>query len=165
MVMLIYHGSYAAVEKPEIRVPNRHHDFGVGFYTTTNEEQAIKYSKIVVYREGGVPTVSSYEFDYEQARKELKIKVFDSPNEAWFDFVCARRMGRYKGEEYDIIYGPVANDQVYLCFAGFLAGTSTREETLKKLKTNRLYNQFTFCNERALTYIRFVSSMEVNRNE
>ena len=159
--MLIYHGSFMSVEKPEIRIPNRNHDFGIGFYATTNEEQAMKYAKIVYNREGGVPTVSSYEFDYEKAKQDLKIKTFASSNEEWFDFVCDKRMGRYKGDEYDIIYGPVANDQVYLCFAGFLAGTSTREETLKKLNNNKLYNQFTFCNEQALTYVKFISSKEV----
>jgi len=159
--MMIYHGSSVKVEKPEIRKPNRNHDFGMGFYATTNEEQAAKYAKIVYNREGGIPTVSIYEFDYEQAEKELKIKTFDSSNEEWFDFVCDKRMGRYSGEEYDIIYGPVANDQVYLCFAGFLAGTSTREETLRKLHNNKLYNQFTFCIEKALKYIKFISGKEV----
>ena len=69
-------------------------------------------------------------------------------------------MGRYKGDEYDIIYGPVANDRVYLCFAGFLAETSTREETVKKLDNNKLYNQFTFCNEKALAYMKFIEGKE-----
>lgn len=163
--MIIYHGSYIEVESPEIRKPNRNHDFGVGFYTTTNEEQAIKYAKIVYNRVGGIPTVSRYEFDYEKAQIELKLKVFDSPNEEWFDFVCDKRMGKYNGGEYDIIYGPVANDQVYLCFIGFLAGTSTREETIKKLNNNKFYNQFTFCSEKALDYIKFISGREVIINE
>lgn len=159
--MLIYHGSYMEVNNPEIRKPNRNHDFGVGFYATTNEEQAVKYSKIVYNRMGGIPTISRYEFDYEKAKKDLKVKIFYLPDEEWFDFVCDKRMGKYNSEEYDIIYGPVANDQVYLCFIGFLAGTSTREETIKKLNNNRLYNQFNFCNETALTYIKFISSKEV----
>ena len=149
--MLIYHGSFMVVDKPVICIPNRHHDFGIGFYTTSHEEQAAKYAKIVYHREGGVPTVSTYQFDDEKARQDLKMKIFDSSDEQWFDFVCAKRMGKYQGEEYDMICGPVANDQVYLCFAGFLAGTSTKEETLNKLKNNKLYNQFTFCNEKALT--------------
>ena len=159
--MLIYHGGYTKVEIPEIRLPNRNHDFGAGFYTTTNEDQAMKYAIIVYNREGGIPTVSLYEFDYDRAKKDLKIKTFAQSDEEWFDFVCDKRMGKYTGAEYDIIYGPVANDQVYLCFAGFLAGTSTREETLKKLKNNKLYNQFNFCNEKALAYIKFVSGKEV----
>ena len=117
--MLIYHGSYMEVKNPEIRKPNRNHDFGIGFYTTTNEEQAIKYSKIVYNRQGGIPTISRYEFDYEKAKQNLKLKIFDSSNEEWFDFVCDKRMGKYKGEE----------------------------------------------NEKALTYIKFISSTEVNIDE
>lgn len=163
--MLIYHGSYMEVKKPEIRIPNRNHDFGVGFYVTTNEDQAIKYSKIVYNRSGGIPIVSRYEFDYERAKQDLTIKIFNAPDEEWFDFVCNKRMGKYEGKEYDIIYGPVANDQVYLCFIGFLAGTSTREETIKKLNNNKLYNQFAFCNEKALTYIKFISGKEVKIDE
>jgi hypothetical protein len=162
--MLIYHGSYTKVEHPEIRVPNRNHDFGVGFYVTANEEQAVKYAQIVYNRQGGVPTVSCYEFDYEAAKQSLCIKSFDSPDGEWFDFVCNKRMGQYTGDEYDLIYGPVANDKVYLCFAGFLAGTLTREETLRKLNNNKLYSQFTFCNEKALSFIKFVSSREVAVN-
>ena len=45
-------------------------------------------------------------------------------------------------------------------YNGCVAGTSTREETIKKLNNNELYNQFTFCNERALAYVKFISSKE-----
>jgi hypothetical protein len=33
--MIIYHGSTALVEKPEIRISDTFLDFGTGFYTTT----------------------------------------------------------------------------------------------------------------------------------
>lgn len=160
--MLIYHGSHMKVEIPEIRLPNRNHDFGIGFYATANENQALKYAQIVYNRQGGIPTVSCYEFDCEVAKTTLKIKRFDSADGEWFDFVCDKRMGRYTGVKYDLIYGPVANDKVYLSFTAFLAGTLTRDETLKKLNNNKLYNQFTFCTEIALSFIKFVSSKEVN---
>ena len=42
--MKVYHGSLVAVEKPEIRVGDRYLDFGYGFYTTMNEEQAIRWT-------------------------------------------------------------------------------------------------------------------------
>ena len=38
--MIIYHGSTITVDKPEILPSQRMLDFGQGFYTTTNEEQA-----------------------------------------------------------------------------------------------------------------------------
>jgi hypothetical protein len=79
------------VEQPEIRIPNRNHDFGAGFYVTANEEQAIKYAQIVYNRQGGIATVSCYEFDYEEAKKSLNIKSFDSPDGEWLPFAMKKR--------------------------------------------------------------------------
>jgi len=154
--VLVYHGSNIAVEKPEIRKPNRNLDFGIGFYTTMNMEQAQGFSRIVCNRRGGNPIISVYEFDYETAQKELALKTFKTADEEWFDFVCDKRLGKYTGEEYDIIIGPVANDTVYLTFIGYLAGATSREETLKRLKVRELYNQTAFCTEKSLGYLRFI---------
>jgi len=65
--MLLYHGSNVAVEAPKLIVPNRALDFGNGFYTTMNLEQAESFANNVVSRnEGcGIPTVSYYEVDAE----------------------------------------------------------------------------------------------------
>lgn len=153
--MLVYHGSNVAVEKPEIRKPNRNLDFGMGFYTTMNAEQAHSFSRIVCNRRGGNSVVSTYNFDHETAQNVLKIKTFSYADEEWFDFVCDKRMGRYKGEEYDIIIGPVANDTVYLTFLGFLAGITSREEALKQLKIRELFNQVTFCTDNSLKFLSF----------
>ena len=42
--MKVYHGSLVVVENPEIRVVDRYLDFGYGFYTTMNEEQAVNWT-------------------------------------------------------------------------------------------------------------------------
>ena len=42
----IYHGSTFIVEKPSLEILNFRTDFGKGFYTTTDIEQAIKWTKI-----------------------------------------------------------------------------------------------------------------------
>ena len=39
--MIIDHGSNVTVEEPKILTPNRHLDFGAGFYTITNYDQAL----------------------------------------------------------------------------------------------------------------------------
>ena len=41
----IYHGSLEQVPIPEIRQPNRTLDYGCGFYTTTNYQQAEDWVK------------------------------------------------------------------------------------------------------------------------
>lgn len=159
--MFVYHGSNAIIEKPEIRKSNRNLDFGEGFYATFNFEQAQSFSRIVCNRRGGVPIISVYDFDYDVAKKSLQCKVFSHPNDEWFDFVCDNRMGNYVGAKYDLIIGPVADDTVYLTFIGYLAGLTSREDALKQLKIRELYNQVTFCTEKALKYLNFNHSKEV----
>lgn len=40
--MILYHGSNVQVSMPKILVTNRMLDFGAGFYTTSNRQQAVK---------------------------------------------------------------------------------------------------------------------------
>lgn len=42
----IYHGSTVIVEKPSLEILNYRTDFGKGFYTTTDIEQAKRWTKI-----------------------------------------------------------------------------------------------------------------------
>ena len=48
--MFLYHGSNIAVEEPRLVEQRRGLDFGTGFYLTTNESQAARFSEIVVKR-------------------------------------------------------------------------------------------------------------------
>ena len=143
------------MEKPEIRQPNRNLDFGIGFYTTSNIEQALSFCRIVCNRRGGKPILSVYAFDFESAKTTAAIKLFPKADEEWFDFVCAKRMGEYKGPEYDIIMGPVANDTVYRTFIGYLAGVTSKAESLGRLMVGQLHDQITFCSEKSLEYLTF----------
>ena len=42
--MTLYHGSNVTVEVPKLIVPFRALDFGMGFYTTTNRDQASDFA-------------------------------------------------------------------------------------------------------------------------
>lgn len=56
--MILYHGSNVEVREPKIIVSNRTLDFGAGFYTTSNKEQAEKWSKTqTLRRRKGTPIV------------------------------------------------------------------------------------------------------------
>ena len=41
--MILYHGSNVIVDQPKLIRQNRYLDFGFGFYTTTNREQAVNF--------------------------------------------------------------------------------------------------------------------------
>ena len=66
---------------------NRILDFGYGFYTTTNKEQAVGFAdKVTKRRREGIRTVSVYEMDEERAFSQCSLLRFDAPDEAWLDF-------------------------------------------------------------------------------
>ena len=158
--MILYHGSNLVVSEPKLVVQNRFLDFGYGFYTTTNKVQAIGFAdKVTKRRKDGMPTVSIYEIDEVKAFEECSVLCFDAPNEAWLDFVSENREGKYSGKVYDIIYGPVANDDVYTTFTLYAAGVITKEQTIEALKVKRLYNQLVFTSTKALSYLKFCGTV------
>jgi len=163
--MLVYHGSNTKVENPIIIMPNRTLDFGSGFYTTMNIEQAESFAKNVVSRnEGqGTPTISHYEVNYKELLQEFNVLIFDRPNEKWLDFVYENRTAKYTGRQYDIVIGPVANDTVYRVFRLFENGDIDRNAAIKRLKIVKLYNQMVFRTEKAISELRFIKS-EVVKN-
>lgn len=154
--MTVYHGSNVEVREPKILKPNRELDFGNGFYTTTNIDQAIAFSRRVTQNRGvGAPTVSVYEIDEKAAFPLCEVVKFDGVCDAWLDFVCDNRDGTYSGPQYDFAFGPVANDDVYRTLYLYRAGEIDREETFKRLKIKKLYNQLVFASTLALSFIRF----------
>lgn len=159
--MILYHGSNMVVEKPILIEQNRFLDFGYGFYTTSNKEQAENFAKKVVVRRGGTSTVNVYEIDDNFGSELLKIKRFNAPDEEWLDFVCAHRNGTYQGEQYDLIIGAVANDDVYRTLQVYSSGLLTKEQALESLKIKKLFNQYVFATNEAISLLKFVKSEEV----
>lgn len=159
--MIVYHGSNMVVETPKLIAQNRFLDFGYGFYTTTNKVQATSFAEKVYKRKNeGIKTVSIYEVDEQKIFEECSVLRFDSPNEAWLDFVAQNRSGNYEGSSYDVIYGPVANDDVYTTFTLYQAGALTKEQTLAALKIKQLYDQMVFASEKALSFLKFIGTVE-----
>ena len=54
--------------------------------------------------------ISTYEFDLPKAIKELEVKQFHSPTPEWLHFVTACRSGVEAGHNFDLVTGPVANE-------------------------------------------------------
>ena len=159
--MTLYHGSNIVVSEPKLVIQNRFLDFGYGFYTTTNKIQAMGFAyKVTKRRKAGYPVVNMYEIDESKAFKECTLLFFDSPNGAWLDFVSDNRSGHYTGKSYDMIYGPVANDDVYTTFILYYSGVLSREQTIEALKIKQLYNQLVLTSQKALSYLKFVGTME-----
>lgn len=62
---------------------------------------------------------------------------------------------------YDIVYGPVANDHVYAAFALFEGNVISKKTLIEELRTYQLVDQYLFHTERSLDYLKFKEIKEV----
>jgi hypothetical protein len=154
--MIVYHGSAVIVKTPKILQSVRMLDFGSGFYTTTNREQAVRWAQRVAARRNTAEQfITAYEFDLSEAEKELVILRFGEPDETWLNFVCANRSGRAPAGSHDMVFGPVADDTVYTVVQFYENGVYDKEEAIKRLKVEKLFDQVLFHTEKALRFCRF----------
>ena len=163
MDQLLFHGGSHIIEKPEIREPERSLDFGKGFYLTTSKEQAERWVKNRLNPQRNVGYVNTYLYDGQKAEKELNVKIFESADEEWVDFVLSNRMLDDFTHDFDVVIGPVADDKVYTQFTLFENGVISKEDLIRNLLTYKLVDQFLFHTEKAIPYLRYISHYEVRR--
>lgn len=150
--MKLYHGSNIEVSKPEIRPSKFTKDFGVGFYCTRLKRQAKRWAC------RKTPSVIS---EYEFIRKsELSVKVFSNMTDEWLDFIVSCRRGYT--HNYDIVIGPMANDQVYNYVEDFAAGIITRTQFWALAEFKYPTHQVCFATEESLSSLKFLSSQTVD---
>ena len=154
----VYHGSLEEVRNPEIRLPNRSLDYGHGFYTTTSYEQARKLvERRIKDNCASVGYVNVYELD-DEFIKRMRLLIFKKPTEEWVNFVMKNRTERGFTHNYDVVYGPVADDSVYTQFTLYEGGIISMPTLIQELKTYKLIDQYLFHTEESLRAIRFVES-------
>lgn len=164
--MKLYHGSTFIVKEPNLKILNNRTDFGKGFYTTTDIEQAKKWARIKRKRlnlEEDNIEIKQYVNIYEYTEnKDLKVLNFMEATEEWLNFIFKNRQSEKLVHDYDIVIGPVANDNLYQVLAGYEDGIYNIEETIKRLKTYLLSNQISFHTLNALKCIKYIETIEVN---
>ncbi|MBR1515108.1 MAG: DUF3990 domain-containing protein [Bacteroidales bacterium] len=159
--MKLYHGSLELVTTPEIRKPNRTLDYGSGFYTTTSYQQAFEWvQRRLDERKADKGFVNVYELN-ESMLGGLRCLFFESPTEEWVDFVMKNRTQRGFVHDYDVVYGPVANDRVYASFALYEGNIIDKQSLIAELKTYKLVDQYLFHTSDALRALSFLEGKEV----
>ena len=159
--MLVYHGSNVEVRKPSLLKSRKNTDFGRGFYTTTQKEQAEHWTSIKIDRaKKGRRIVSIFEIDDNLlTNSELKIREFHGPDEAWLNFVVDSRKG--VEHDYDMVFGPVANDKVFTVVNLYESGVLDAPAAIAELKAYKTYNQLSFHTPRVIQALRLVECYEV----
>ena len=142
---MIYHGSNKKILTPKIIQGRNTKDFGTAFYCTTIKEQAQRWAKRF-----STPVVNAYSF---LPNEGLNIIEFPSMSEEWLDFIVSCRFGN--SHNYDIVIGPMADDQIYNYVSDFVDGEITREQFWVMTKFKYPTQQIAFCSEKSLDCISF----------
>lgn len=159
--MLLYHGSNVQVSIPKILVTNRMLDFGAGFYTTSDREQAVRWAKTQTFRrQKGNSIVSIYDFDIETI-EEISVHRFEAADKEWLRFVTDNRKGKYIGKKYDLVIGPVANDNTMPVINNYMSGVIDEKTALILLKPQKLSNQYAFLTEKGVSILKFMGGENV----
>lgn len=157
--MILYHGSYLEVQKPDLTHSRYNVDFGRGFYTTPVHEQAIKWCG-KFKRRGKEGIVSCYDFD-ETAYQKLKVLKFDSYSEEWLDFILTCRRGK-DSTDYDIVIGGVANDKVFNTVELYFDHLIDKKEAIRRLRYEKPNLQICLRTQIALDeYLRYEGSEQI----
>ena len=153
--MILYHGSNVEVKEPILLKVQRELDFGKGFYTTSDLEQAAKWAKRTAKRRGvDKAFVTVYEVDNTDIHN-IRLLSFDSPNKDWLNFVVKNRKGEYIAKNWDVISGPVADDQTAQVIDLYLDGLYDEEEAIRRFLTQKLKDQYTFKTLEAINLLKY----------
>ncbi|MBO7571190.1 MAG: DUF3990 domain-containing protein [Bacteroidales bacterium] len=136
--MILYHGSNIRIVVPDISYSKPFKDFGKGFYLSDNYEQANEMASQKVRQfHTGEPIVSMFNFDEKLLEsKDLNVKIFPDYSEEWATFVINNRDENISQpvHDYDIVYGPIADDGVTFQLRRYLGGVISLSRLVEELK-------------------------------
>lgn len=159
--MIVYHGSLVVVEHPDPIHSYRALDFGPGFYVTSVEGQAMIWAKRKAAYAGCAKGILN-RYQMSEDFPGFKVLRFAPDLNDWLDFVCACRDEQPVYQQYDVIWGKVANDKVFRVVEKYHSGDWERERALKEIKTYSNYDQIAFITQRAIDrLLTFEDSREV----
>jgi hypothetical protein len=142
--------------------PNK--DFGLGFYLSPDKTAAEKMAHRTVKRFGGSPYVMTYDFN-DADLERFTLRLFEKPSVEWAMFVMANRRGVIDAQEhnldnkFDVVVGPIANDDLALLFRQFSRGLLTVEMLMRAMQYKELTIQYSFHTQQVVSLLKLI---EVN---
>lgn len=156
----LYHGSTVSIDHIDLQKSHPNKDFGRGFYLSADREQAWRMGEFKSLIEGGEPVMNEYLFDESlMSSGELRVLTFDEYSRQWADFIFLNRNSKTDKptHDYDIVYGPIANDRVGVQIGKYEAGDITLDQFLNNLKYMKgVTFQYYFGTERAISKLQKV---------
>lgn len=153
--MILYHGTYLNFDRIDLSKSNKGKDFGKGFYLSDSYDQALKLATFKSIQYKTDPVVISYEFDYNVLFDvNLNFLSFETYSVEWSDFILRNRMNEtdINIHDYDIVYGPIANDKIGVQIRNLLENNIDIEIFRERLKYIKgITFQYFFGTEKAIS--------------
>lgn len=154
----LYHGSTVSIDRIDLAKSRPNKDFGRGFYLSADRQQAWRMGEFKALIEGGTPVMNTFLFDEQVlVSGELQVLTFDSYSREWADFIFLNRNNKSikPAHNFDIVYGPIANDRVGVQIGKYEAGDITFDQFLDNLKYMKgITFQYFFGTEQAIKYLK-----------
>ncbi len=165
--MLLFHGSNTDIKVINLAMCRPYKDFGRGFYLTILKEQAERMARRVARIYGGSPVLNAFEIDdLFMDSSNLNIKNFGiRTSEEWARFVMNNRSRRFTDfsssecnfdNKYDVVIGPIADDDMAVLFRQCENGIITFENMVNGMVYKETTNQYSFHTERAISLLKKV---------
>ena len=166
--MILYHGSNVDIQNISLSACRPYKDFGRGFYLTDIPEQAERMAERVARIYGGEPVLNIYEIDDSFLdSSSLRIKNFgEETTEDWARFVMNNRNRGFENysdplcnfdSKYDIVIGPVADDNMAMLFRQYEEEVIDFDTLLKGLIYKKTSSQYSFHTPAAISLLRKIS--------
>ncbi len=167
VILKVFHGSDRPVITPDLSYCSKYSDFGQGFYVTNSRKQAIEWG--FKRTTGATFAVSCFELTFD---KTLTVKEFAKPDIEWLELIVRGRNGEHL--PYDIIIGPVADDNVRKALDVYANmnlpiteeetkksdsqfAVEFKQEIIKMLNVKDSYSQVALLNNKALDHLQYKS--------
>jgi hypothetical protein len=123
---------------------------------------------------GGTPLVTVFELDKQIFDcSNLNIRIFQQPTKEWALFVINNRNRHFSDFsniecnldlKYDLVIGPIADDDLALLFQQFSNGMIGVDTLVREMEFKRLTDQYSFHTERSLKYLKKVGLLHDETN-
>jgi len=166
---LLFHGAKSEIKgEIDIKKGRINNDFGQGFYTGENYDQAVLFVS-------GFERPSLYMIDFNEEGLKSRKYIVDRD---WMLTIAYYRgtLDKYKAyplisklikesRDCDYIIAPIADNRMFQIINSFIGGEITDEQCKHCLAATNLGNQYVFISERAVNNIKLLERCYLSVNE
>jgi len=157
-----HHGTNVVIDAIDLSISRSRTDFGKGFYIGNNLGEARRWA-LSQSMATETPTVMRYVLNnvvFNLNDSSLNRLWFSDPTAEWLNFVRDNRriialnaISNEPRHDYDVVYGPIANDKVVDVVDDYIDGRITSEEAIRRVKVIPSVFQMSFHTPLALSCI------------